>query len=76
MTKSEALTGVRVYDASQGVAGPHAAMLMALNGADVIKVEPPGGDWGRVLGRRENFQTIHFFAFNRAKRSIVIDMSR
>lgn len=76
MTNPEALTGVRVYDASQGVAGPHAAMLMALNGADVIKVEPPGGDWGRVLGRRENYQTIHFFAFNRAKRSIVIDMSK
>ena len=76
MTTAEALSGIRIYDASQGVAGPHAAMLMALNGADVIKVEPPGGDWGRVLGRRENYQTIHFYAFNRAKRSIVIDMSK
>lgn len=76
MAKSEALTGVRVFDATHGIAGPHATMLMALNGADVIKVEPPGGDWGRILGRRENYQTIHFFAFNRAKRSIVIDMSK
>lgn len=76
MQTVEPLTGIRVYDASQGVAGPHAAMLMALNGAEVIKVEPPSGDWGRVLGRREGYQTIHFFAFNRAKKSIVIDLSK
>ena len=44
MTTQEALSGIRIYDASQGVAGPHAAMLMALNGADVIKVEPPGAE--------------------------------
>ena len=75
MSRIEALTGIRVFDASQGIAGPHATMLMALNGAEVIKVEPPGGDWSRVLGRSVAQQTIHSYAFNRAKRSIVIDLS-
>jgi crotonobetainyl-CoA:carnitine CoA-transferase CaiB-like acyl-CoA transferase len=41
------LAGVRVLDMSHLVAGPLCTMLMADNGADVIKVEPPGGDIAR-----------------------------
>ena len=44
------LTGIRVLDLSQGAAGPVAAMLLGDLGADVVKVEPPGGEWGRGLG--------------------------
>ena len=40
--------GLRVVDLSQGIAGPYAAMLLAQYGADVIKVEPPDGDWARI----------------------------
>ena len=38
------LEGVRVLDLSSGIAGPVAGMLLADHGADVVKVEPPGGD--------------------------------
>ena len=69
-----AFEGFKVIDASQGVAGPHAAMLLALHGADVIKIEPPEGDWGRILGLTKANNTIHFVAFNRGKRSIAIDL--
>ncbi|MBJ7404166.1 MAG: CoA transferase, partial [Bradyrhizobium sp.] len=71
-----AFEGFRVVDASQGVAGPHAAMLLALHGADVVKIEPPEGDWGRILGRTIENNTIHFTAFNRGKRSIAIDLAK
>jgi crotonobetainyl-CoA:carnitine CoA-transferase CaiB-like acyl-CoA transferase len=70
----KAFDGIRVYDASQGVAGPHATMLLALHGADVIKVEPPEGDWCRVLGKPSGEYSIHFLAYNRGKRSISFDL--
>ena len=38
------LDGIRVLDLSSGIAGPVAGMLLADHGADVVKVEPPGGD--------------------------------
>ena len=67
--------GLRVVDLSQGIAGPYCAMLLAQHGADVIKVEPPGGDWSRTLGIRYGDQTAYSIAGNLGKRSIVVDMS-
>jgi crotonobetainyl-CoA:carnitine CoA-transferase CaiB-like acyl-CoA transferase len=67
-------SGLKVVDASQGVAGPHCGMLMALNGADVVKVEPPTGDWGRAIGRRYDDFSAYNIAFNRGKRSIALDL--
>src|SRR2546423_15473483 len=60
-----ALEGVRVVDASTGIAGPLAAMLLADFGAEVVKVEPPGGDPDRAEPG--------FSVWNRNKRSMVLD---
>ena len=73
------LEGIRVIDASRVLAGPFATMLLADLGADVIKVEPPGGDetrewgppwWGDPADRR----SAYFASVNRNKRSIVLDL--
>ena len=69
-----AYEGLKVVDLSQGVAGPHCGMLLALQGADVVKVEPPGGDWGRAIGRRHGDFSAYGIAFNRGKRSLAIDL--
>jgi crotonobetainyl-CoA:carnitine CoA-transferase CaiB-like acyl-CoA transferase len=76
MTDKEAFGGIRVLDLSQGIAGPHGGMLLAQHGADVIKVEPIAGDWGRTLGRPYGQNTAHSIAFNRGKRSIALDLTK
>ena len=76
MTERLPLEGLKVVDISQGIAGPHCGMLLALYGADVVKIEPPAGDWMRDIGHRYGKQTAHAAAFNRGKRSVVIDLKR
>jgi crotonobetainyl-CoA:carnitine CoA-transferase CaiB-like acyl-CoA transferase len=67
--------GVKVLDLSQGIAGPYCGMHLARNGADVIKVEPPGaGCWSRLLGKHTGDQTAHSVIVNRAKRSLAVDL--
>lgn len=66
--------GLKVLDLSQGIAGPHASMLLALHGADVVKVEPPEGDWSRGLGHSVDGVSVMTAAYNRGKRSIVLDL--
>jgi crotonobetainyl-CoA:carnitine CoA-transferase CaiB-like acyl-CoA transferase len=48
------LSGFRVLDLSQYIPGPYAALMLADLGAEVVKVEPPGGDPMRQLGPRDN----------------------
>ncbi len=55
------------------VAAPYAGLLLADLGADVIKVEPPGGDLARGFGPFIGEQSVFFMAMNRGKRSILLD---
>ena len=74
MSENKALSGITVFDATQGVAGPHGTMLMAQHGANVIKVEPIEGDWCRTLGKTYDDLCAHFVTFNRGKRSLALDL--
>ena len=74
MSYDAPFAGLKVVDLSQGIAGPYAAMLLAQYGADVIKVEPPEGDWARGLGKRYGDMTAFAIAANLGKRSIVLDL--
>ena len=69
-----ALSGIRVLDVTQVMAGPFCAMLLCDMGADVIKVEPPGGDATRGWGEGSATDTPAFNAVNRGKRGIVVDL--
>jgi crotonobetainyl-CoA:carnitine CoA-transferase CaiB-like acyl-CoA transferase len=69
------LSGVRVVDLTRILSGPFCTMLLGDMGADVVKVEPPGeGDPIRTQGKFMNGLSTYFAAFNRNKRSIVIDL--
>src|SRR3954463_3122173 len=67
------LAGVRIIEMTHMVMGPACGMILAQLGAEVIKVEPPGGDKTRSLGG----MGVSFFPlFNRGKRSLVLDLSK
>ena len=76
MSHEKPYAGLRVVDLSQGIAGPYCAMLLAQHGADVIKVEPPEGDWARVLGPRYGSHTAFSVVGNLGKRGIVLDLKQ
>jgi crotonobetainyl-CoA:carnitine CoA-transferase CaiB-like acyl-CoA transferase len=69
-----ALAGVRVIDVTQVMAGPFCTMLLADLGADVIKIEPPGGDMTRRMPGGLDGDTPAYNAVNRGKRSVVLDL--
>jgi formyl-CoA transferase len=74
MTMRTALDGIRVLDVTQVMAGPFCAMQLADLGADVIKVEPPGGDSTRRMAGSTGTDSPGFNAVNRGKRGIVLDL--
>ena len=69
-----ALSGVRVLDLATMVAGPVATMMLADQGADVIKVESPNGDLMRHFSSGRNGLGATFLCCNRNKRSIAVDL--
>jgi len=75
MTEKGPLTGVRVVDLTSTFMGPYCTLLLAQMGADVIKVEAPGGDVVRyVADDHGTGMGPVFLNANRGKRSIVLDL--
>ena len=69
-----ALTGLRVIDSTQHLAGPSCAMFLADMGAEVIKIEPVGrGDTTRILGKLQNGESPMFTVLNRNKQSLTLN---
>jgi formyl-CoA transferase len=69
-----ALAGLKVIDLSQGVSGPLCAMQLGDLGADVIKIEPLGGDWLRQIGPFVRSESALFLQLNRNKRGLALDL--
>jgi CoA:oxalate CoA-transferase len=70
------LQGVRVVDLTRILSGPFCTLLLGDMGAEVIKVEPPGGDPLRGQGEIVEGLSWYFAAFNRNKRSVVLNLRR
>lgn len=73
-TRPSALTGIRVLDFTLMQQGPFATLLLADMGAEVIKVEPPGGEMGRATGLGPDGFSSFFEGHNRGKKSITLDL--
>lgn len=72
------LAGVRVLEFGQFAAGPYATLLLGDWGADVVKIEPPGGEslrgWPPMVPGPDGDYSLNFASVNRNKRSVVIDL--
>ncbi len=69
------LTGLRVLEVATLFAAPQVATMLGDLGADVVKVEPPGGDPMRAMGQRRGGRSVAWEAIGRNKRSIVLELA-
>ncbi|MEU0073829.1 CoA transferase [Streptomyces sp. NPDC006332] len=69
------MSGLKVVELGHLIAGPVCGRMFADHGADVVKVEPPGGDPMRRWGRLYNGVGLHWSYVGRGKSSVVIDLS-
>jgi len=70
------LRGLRVVEATSRMQGPLAGLLLQMLGAEVIRVEPPGGDVGRMVPPIAGDTGSFFLCYNRGKRAIQLDLTR
>jgi crotonobetainyl-CoA:carnitine CoA-transferase CaiB-like acyl-CoA transferase len=70
------LSGVRVLDLSAYIAGPYGCTLLADQGADVIKIEPPDGDNLRQYPSTLQSENRAFLGVNRSKQGVVLDLKQ
>lgn len=69
------LAGVRVVDVTHMLAGPYCTWVLASMGAEVIKVERPGGgDFTRGLAPFHEGESVYFMSVNRGKESLTLDL--
>jgi alpha-methylacyl-CoA racemase len=68
------LAGITVLDFTTLLPGPLATLILAQAGADVTKIEPPGGDPMRTFPPCVNGQSVPFAALNRGKRMLTLDL--
>ena len=68
------LEGIKVVDLSLFLPGPAMTQAMADHGAEVIKVEPPGGEPNRAIGAKRDGVSVFFANTHRGKQSLVLDL--
>lgn len=66
--------GLNVVEISQGYAAPYCAMMLAQYGAEVVKIEPPHGDWIRGVGKAVGRQTALSIVPNVGKKNLALDL--
>ena len=70
------LSGIRILDLTTMVSGPISTMLLDDQGAEVIKIEAPGGEYMRRVGVKHSGMSSSFLTSNRVKRSVCLDIKR
>ncbi len=75
---NQAFSNIKVVDFTQVLAGPFASQQLALLGADVVKIEPPGfGDQSRlVVSEKSKWEPVLYLCANSGKRSMTLDLKK